>query len=258
MAADFPFFIGGERIRTAEPLDVRNPFDNSIVGRTWLAGDAEFDRAADLAAGAAETMRRLPAYERAEILMRASKEILARKDGIATVLAGEAGKPIKDARTETERAAMTFHVAAEEARRLSGEVVPLDLAPHGAGRLGLVKRVPVGPVAAISPFNFPLNLSAHKLAPAIAAGNPIVLKPASKTPISALRLGHYLVEAGVPEGALSVLPLSRRDGDRMVGDAWSAVGARGDPAGADAGWRNGQGGINRPALQAVFDVLADA
>ena len=118
--------------------------------------------------------------------MSVSRGLVARRDEIARTLAGEAGKPIRDATTETERAAMTFHVAAEEARRLGGEVVPMDLAAHGEGRIAVTRRFPIGPVAAISPFNFPLNLSAHKVAPAIAAGNPIVLKPATRTPLSAL------------------------------------------------------------------------
>ena len=113
---------------------------------------------------------------------------------------------------------MTFHVASEEARRIGGDVIPLDLAPHGKGRIAILRRFPIGPVAAISPFNFPLNLSAHKLAPAIAAGNPIVLKPATKTPLSALFLASALEEAGLPNGALSVLPMSRQLGDRLVTD----------------------------------------
>jgi glyceraldehyde-3-phosphate dehydrogenase (NADP+) len=205
VVADAPFYLAGKPTTSDNVLDVTNPFDNSRVGRTWLAGDAAFDRAADAAVAAAPAMRRLPAFERAAILMRASHEILARKDLIAQALAGEAGKPIKDARIETERAAMTFHVAAEEARRLGGDLVPMDLAPHGVDRFAVVKRVPVGPVAAISPFNFPLNLTAHKIAPAIAAGNPIVLKPATKTPLSAITLADIVVQA-------------RKTGDRLVTD----------------------------------------
>jgi acyl-CoA reductase-like NAD-dependent aldehyde dehydrogenase len=213
-----PFSLAGKPHRTAEPLDVLNPYDGSAVGRTFLAGDAEFDAAADAAVAAAPVMRRLPAYERAAVLLAASREIEKRKDEIARTLAGEAGKPIKDANIETERCVMTFHVAAEEARRLGGEYVPMDLAPHGAGRLAIVKRFPVGPVAAISPFNFPLNLTAHKIAPAIAAGNPIVLKPATKTPLSAVTLAEIVVAAGLPPEAISVLPMARQTGDRLVTD----------------------------------------
>ena len=216
--ADTPFFLAGKPATSSSPLDVKNPYDNTLVGRTWLADDQQFDRAAESAVETAAIMRKLPAFERAAILMRASNEITARRDQIAITLAGEAGKPIKDARIEAERAAMTFHVAAEEARRLSGEVVPMDLAPHGVDHFAVVRRVPVGPVAAISPFNFPLNLTAHKIAPAIAAGNPIVLKPATKTPLSAITLAEIVVKAGLPPGAISVLPMARKTGDRLVTD----------------------------------------
>jgi glyceraldehyde-3-phosphate dehydrogenase (NADP+) len=218
VAAEFPFVLAGKAARATDPLDVVNPYDGASVGRTWLAGDAEFEAAADASVAAAPIMRALPAFERAAVLSRAAAELVRRKDDIAGVLAGEAGKPIKDARIETDRAAMTFQVAAEEARRLGGEYVPMDLAPHGAGRIAIVKRFPIGPVAAISPFNFPLNLTAHKIAPAIAAGNPIVLKPATKTPLSAITLADIVVRAGLPPGAISVLPMARKTGDRLVTD----------------------------------------
>ena len=218
MRRECPFYLAGEPTRSSEPLDVTNPYDNSAVGRTWLATDAQFDAAADAAVAAAGPMRRLAAWERGAILAEASRMIAARRDEIGRQLAGEAGKPLKDALVETDRAAMTFQVAADEARRLGGEYVPMDLAPHGAGRLALVRRVPVGPVAAISPFNFPLNLTAHKIAPAIAAGNPIVLKPATKTPLSAITLAGIAVTAGLPPQAISVLPMPRTVGDRLVTD----------------------------------------
>ncbi len=219
MGAEFPFYLAGQPGRSGDALDIRNPYNQALVGRTWLAGDAEFDRAADRAVEAACVMRRMPAFERAGILSAASAALKTRRDEIARTLAGEAGKPIKDATIEVERATMTFQVAAEEARRLGGEVIPMDLAPHGAGRIGVVRRFPIGPVAAISPFNFPLNLSAHKVAPAIAAGNPIVLKPATKTPLSALYLAEILINAGLPPGAISVLPMARKTGDRLVTDS---------------------------------------
>ncbi|MEX2269835.1 MAG: aldehyde dehydrogenase family protein [Vicinamibacterales bacterium] len=204
--------------RPPHELEVRNPYDNSTVAKVPLADAQAFDRAADAAVAAAPAMARMPAYERAALLMHVSGAIAADRENIARTIAAEAGKPLKDALVETDRAAMTFHVAADEARRISGDVIPLDLAPHGAGRIGIVRRFPIGPIAAISPFNFPLNLSAHKLAPAIAAGNSIVLKPATKTPLSALTLGTLLGEAGAPEGAVSVLPMSRDVGDRLVTD----------------------------------------
>lgn len=202
----------------AQELDVRNPYDNSLVAKVPLAGEGAFERAAEAAVAAAPAMARMPAYERAALLMRVSIAITAGRDNIARTIAAEAGKPLTDALVETDRAAMTFHIASEEARRISGEVIPMDLAAHGTGRLGIVRRFPIGPIAAISPFNFPLNLSAHKLAPAIAAGNTIVLKPATRTPLSALTLGKLLRDEGAPEGAVSVLAMSRDVGDRLVTD----------------------------------------
>jgi glyceraldehyde-3-phosphate dehydrogenase (NADP+) len=218
VAIEIPFILAGQPGRSSQALEVRNPYNGELVGTTWLAGDAEFDRAADAAVAAAPEMRRLPAYRRSEILAAASATLTRRRDEIARTLAGEAGKPIKDATIEAERAAQTFQAAADEARRLGGEVVPMDLAPHGTGRLAITRRFPLGPVAAIAPFNFPLNLSAHKIAPAIAAGNPLVLKPATKTPFSALYLAQIAVEAGLPPGAISVLPMARETGDRLVTD----------------------------------------
>ncbi len=215
---EHPFFLAGQPSRSAAPLDVVNPYDKSVVGRTWLAGDAEFDRAAEAAVAAAPVMRAMPAYQRAAILDAASAELKRRRDEIARTLAGEAGKALKDATGEAERAALTFEAAANEARQIRGEVIPMDLAAHGTGRLAITRRFPVGPVAAISPFNFPLNLSAHKIAPAIAAGNPVVLKPATKTPLSALYLADIVTRAGLPTGAISVLPMPRQTGDRLVTD----------------------------------------
>ena len=212
MQPERPFFLAGKWERSARPLEVKNPYDGSVVAVTWLAGDAEFDEAAEAAVAAAAVMRRLPAYERAAILMRVHAELVSRREEVGRTIAGEVGKALRDGLVEADRAASTFQVAAEEARRIGGEVVPMDLAPHGNNRVAFTRRFPVGPVAAISPFNFPLNLSAHKLAPAVAAGNPVVLKPATKTPLSALILAEALDRAGLPRGALSVLPMSRETG----------------------------------------------
>ena len=215
---EFPFSLAGKPGRSNRPLDVINPYDGSVVGRTWLAGDDEFDAAADAAVAAAPAMRALATFERADILTGIAEAVAAHREDVARVLAGEVGKPIRDALTETDRATMTFRVAADAARHIEGEVIPLDLAPHAKGRMGILRRVPIGPIAAISPFNFPLNLSAHKIAPALAAGNPIVLKPATKTPLSAVTLARFAVDAGLPAGAISVLPMDRRTGDRLVTD----------------------------------------
>jgi glyceraldehyde-3-phosphate dehydrogenase (NADP+) len=218
VAHEYPFYLAGQWDKSSRPLAVTNPYDDSLVAATWLAGNVEVERATAGAVEAAPIMRRLPLYRRAEILTQASAVLTRRRDEIGRALAGEAGKPIRDAMTEVDRAAMTFNVAGEEARRLGGEVIPLDLAAHGQGRFAILRRFPLGPVSGISPFNFPLNLSAHKIAPAVAAGNTMVLKPASKTPLSALFLAAALDEAGLPKGALSVLPMSRELGDRLVTD----------------------------------------
>jgi glyceraldehyde-3-phosphate dehydrogenase (NADP+) len=218
MATEYPFFLAGRWQRSSTLLPVTNPWDDALVGTTWLAGDADVEAATAAAVAAAETMRQLPAYERGSILARAAAALTRRREEIGRVLSGEAGKPIRDALVEVDRAAATLQVSGEEARRLGGEVIPMDLAPHGKGRIAIQRRFPLGPVAAISPFNFPLNLSAHKLGPAVAAGNPVVLKPATKTPLSPLLLAAALEEAGLPAGALSVLPMSRQLGDALVTD----------------------------------------
>jgi glyceraldehyde-3-phosphate dehydrogenase (NADP+) len=218
MATEHRFVLAGRPGRSDRVLDVTCPYDDSLVGRTWLATAEQYEEAVGAAQAAAPAMRALPAWKRADILLGVSAALTAEREEVGRRLAGEVGKALRDALTEVDRAAMTFRVAAEEARRIGGEVVPMDLAPHGEGRFAVARRYPIGPVAAISPFNFPLNLSAHKLAPAVAAGNPVVLKPATKTPLSAIRLGQLLVEAGVPEGGVSVLPMDRATGDRLVTD----------------------------------------
>jgi glyceraldehyde-3-phosphate dehydrogenase (NADP+) len=180
-------------------------------------------------------MAELPVYERVAILRRVAEALRADAARFAETLASEAGKPIKDATAEVDRAVLTFNVAADEAGRLGGEVMPLDLALRGRGRFAVTRRVPIGAIAAISPFNFPMNLVAHKLAPAIAAGCPIVLKPASATPLSALTLARLLDEAGVPKGALSVMPMARDIGDQLVTDPRFALLTF--TGSADVGWQ---------------------
>lgn len=218
MPTDVPFVLAGRPTTSARPIEVTCPWDDAVVARTFLAEADALDAATRAAVAAAPAMRALPAWRRAEILRAVAGRLREDREALGRTLAGEAGKPLKDALTEVDRGAMTFEVAAEEARRIEGHVIPMDLAPHGEGRVALTRRFPIGPVAAISPFNFPLNLSAHKLAPAVAAGNPVVLKPATKTPLSAIALGRLLAEAGLPEGAVSVLPMERALGDRLVTD----------------------------------------
>jgi glyceraldehyde-3-phosphate dehydrogenase (NADP+) len=177
----------------------------------------------------------MAAYERGAILRNISAGIRDRREEIARILTLESGKPIRDALIEVDRAVLTFRLGAEEAERLTGETIPLDLMASSKGRLGVTRRFPIGPIAAISPFNFPLNLAAHKLAPAIAAGNTIVLKPPSKDPLTMLTVAEIIEGAGVPEGAVSILPMTRALGDRMVEDErFKLLTFTGSPS---VGWR---------------------
>jgi acyl-CoA reductase-like NAD-dependent aldehyde dehydrogenase len=204
-AADHKLLAAGEWIETGEWGEVRSPYDGSVVGRV-AEGDAGLvDRAAKAAQEAFESAD-FPQYERAALLDRAARLVGERTDDLALTIAAEAGKPLKTATVEAERCVDTLTFSATEARKLSGGTVPMEASPAGVGKLGVMLRVPYGVVGAISPFNFPLNLVAHKLGPAIAAGNAIVLKPAGQTPISALKLAAILLEAGLPQNWLSVVP----------------------------------------------------
>ena len=209
--------IDGEWIETGDWLEVRSPYSGDVVGRVAKAGADEARRAVDAAAAALE--QPLPAHERAAILDRAAALIEARSEEIAQTICAEAAKPIRTARVEAARAASTYTFAAVEARKLAGEMIPMEAAQAGEGKIAFTLRRPVGIVGAISPFNFPCNLVAHKLAPALAAGCPVVLKPASQTPLSALLLAEIEQEAGLPAGWLNVVagPASAI-GDVLVGD----------------------------------------
>jgi acyl-CoA reductase-like NAD-dependent aldehyde dehydrogenase len=196
--------IGSDRVSTGEQITVRAPYDGADLGRVPLADAATVDAA--VKAARATLAEPLPAWRRAEILDRAARLLDERTDEYARSIAGEAGKPLKAATVEASRAVGTFVAAAVAARTLAGDVVPMDANPAGAGKLAFTLRVPVGVVGAISPFNFPLNLVAHKLAPAIAADCPVVLKPASQTPLTALKLAALLLdECGLPPGRLNVV-----------------------------------------------------
>jgi acyl-CoA reductase-like NAD-dependent aldehyde dehydrogenase len=212
------FFVDGRWIEEGDAVEIRAPYDGTVIG-TVLQGRREHAEAAIAAAVKAfGTTRRLPAFERQRVLRRVAGGISERKTEFARTLAQEAGKPIKAARTEVERAIFTFTVAAEESTRIYGEYLPLDWQEFTAGRWGIVRRFPLGPVAGITPFNFPLNLVAHKVAPAIAAGCPLVLKPAPQTPLTALLLAEAVQQAGWPDGGLNVLPLSNQDAGLLVTD----------------------------------------
>jgi acyl-CoA reductase-like NAD-dependent aldehyde dehydrogenase len=212
------FLVDGRWIEEGDPVEVRSPYDGSVVGRVFQGRREHAEAAIAAAVKAFGTTRRLPAFERQRVLRRVAEAIAARKDEFARTLSQEAGKPIKAARTEVERAVFTFTVAAEESTRIYGEYLPLDWQEFTAGRWGIVRRFPLGPIAGITPFNFPLNLVAHKLAPAIAAGCSMVIKPAPQTPLSALLLAEAVQQAGWPDGALNVLPLSNEDAGLLVTD----------------------------------------
>ena len=212
------FLVDGRWIEEGDVVEVRSPYDGEVVGRVFQGRREHAEAAIAAAVKAFNTTRRLPAFERQRVLRRVAQAIADRKEEFARTMAMEAGKPIKAARTETERAIFTFTVAAEESTRIYGEFLPLDWQEFTAGRWGIVRRFPLGPIAGITPFNFPLNLVAHKLAPAIAAGCTMVLKPAPQTPLSALLLAEAVRQAGWPDGALNVLPLSNDDAGLLVTD----------------------------------------
>jgi acyl-CoA reductase-like NAD-dependent aldehyde dehydrogenase len=216
-ATEHKLLIDGRWVETAEWLEVRSPYDGEIVGRVARGGATEARRAIDAAQVAMRDP--LPAYERAAILDRVAAGLVDRSEDAARTICAEAGKPMKAARVEASRAVSTFTMAAVEARKLAGDVVPMDASPAGVGKLALTLRRPIGVVAAISPFNFPLNLVAHKIAPALAAGCAVVLKPASQTPLSALLLAELETEAGLPAGWLNVVcGPSGEIGDVLVED----------------------------------------
>jgi acyl-CoA reductase-like NAD-dependent aldehyde dehydrogenase len=210
-------FVAGEWIDTGDWVEVRSPYSGDVVGRVAKAGAAETRRAID---AAEQAMREpLPAHKRAEILVRVAGALGRRHEEVARLISDEAGKPLKAARVEAARAMSTYTFAAVEARKLAGEIVPMDAAQAGEGKLALTLRRPIGIVGAISPFNFPLNLVAHKIAPALAAGCAVVLKPASQTPLSALLLAELEEEAGLPPGWLNVLVGPAAEiGDVLVAD----------------------------------------
>ncbi len=212
------FFVDGQWHEDGDLVEIRAPYDNNLIARVAQGRREHAGAAIAAAVKAFGTTRRLPAFERQRVLRRISAQIAERKEEFSRTLAQEAGKPIKAARAEVDRAVFTFNVAAEESTRIYGEYLPLDWMEFTAGRWGIVRRFPLGPIAGITPFNFPLNLVAHKVAPAIAAGCPMVLKPAPQTPLCSLLLAECVQQAGWPDGGLNVLPLSNEDAGLLVAD----------------------------------------
>jgi acyl-CoA reductase-like NAD-dependent aldehyde dehydrogenase len=203
-ATDHKLLVAGEWVETGEWSEIKSPYDSTLIGRVPTGDAALLDKAVDAAREAFDEGG-FPQHQRAAVLDRAARLVAEREDDLAATIAAEAGKPLKTARVEAQRAVSTLTFSAVEARKLTGETVPMEAGDAGEGKLGLVLRVPYGVVGAISPFNFPLNLVAHKLGPSIAAGNATVLKPAGQTPISAVKLAEILLEAGLPEGWLHVV-----------------------------------------------------
>jgi acyl-CoA reductase-like NAD-dependent aldehyde dehydrogenase len=216
--AAVPFYVAGAAASSDDVVIVRHPYDGHEVARTSNATPEQVERAVAAAAEVADEAARLPAHVRAAALDHVSRRLAERADEVARLITAENGKPLKWAVIEVNRAVSTFRFAAEEARRFGGEIQRLDTDPGSTGRVALVRRFPRGPVLGIAPFNFPLNLVAHKVAPALAVGAPIIVKPAPRTPLSALLLGELLAETDLPTGAFSVLPLGNEATSALVRD----------------------------------------
>jgi glyceraldehyde-3-phosphate dehydrogenase (NADP+) len=229
-------YLAGQWVDSPDLLAIDNPADPPTpAGATYNATPEQVEQAVQAAVAGFEAMRVLPVYERARALREISAGIKSRREELGRIMSLEAGKPIRDALVEVDRAVFTFRLAAEESERLLGEVIPLDLMAASKGRVGFTRRFPVGPVLGISPFNFPLNLAAHKIAPAIAAGCSILLKPASKDPLTMLTVTEIIDSVGLPAGAVSVLPMTRELGDKLVADErFRLLSFTGSPS---VGWR---------------------
>lgn len=214
----YKIYAAGKFIESGHALEVRNPYDNSLAGTTYLADQNILDKAIVKALEIKNDFAVLSSAKRFEALRFISDELKANRQRLAEVLAAESAKPIKSALAEIDRSVQTFLIAAEESKRLPKAYMSLDWTPNGAGREGIVKYFPIGLVAGIAPFNFPMNLAVHKLAPAIACGCPIILKPASATPLSTLELAKIIDQAELPKGAVSILPMDRKTGNQLVTD----------------------------------------
>lgn len=235
MSDRYPIYLAGDWVESSEELPVVNPFDGSLIGTTFNASREQLETAIIAAERIFPTLRAQPTFERVEILRALADKLRCKRNEVARMIALEAGKPIRDAEVEADRGIFTLETAAEEAKRIEGDVIPLDLLPSSKGRFGIMRRFPIGPVVGISPFNYPLNLALHKLAPALASGNPLVLKPPSRDPLTMLMVAAMVDEIGVPKGAVSVLPMSREVGDALVEDPrFKLLSFTGSP---DVGWR---------------------
>lgn len=213
-----PFLVHGVWKHSATTARVTNPFTGNAIAEICQAGESDAEEAIASSVAAAPAMAKLASHARYNILQDMAALLYRRRDEFAQTITAEAGKPIADAKREVNRAVQTLTIAAEEAKRIPGEVVPLDWTPQTESYLGMVRRFPLGPIVGITPFNFPLNLVVHKVAPALAAGNPILIKPAPQTPLTALLLGEVALEAGLPAGGLNVMPCDNATAERLVID----------------------------------------
>ena len=214
----YKLYIGGEFKEGKQKLLIHNPYNNKLVGETFIAEKEHLEKAIEAGKAVEKEMKLLPVYKRYEILQSIAKQIAERKQEMALILAEESGKPLKYALGEIDRSIQTFTIASEECKRIPSEYFSIDWTPAGHGKEALIKHFPIGLVAGIAPFNFPLNLAVHKIAPAIAAGNPIILKPARSTPLSTLILAEIIDNTDLPKGALSILPMDRQSGNQLVTD----------------------------------------
>jgi len=215
---NFDLIIGGSTAKKSPKTAIKSPYDGAVVGKVVFGDKDDFDRALQSACDSFKTISTMPAHDRARMLRRISAIMGERKQELGEIIRDESGKPITLALREVDRAVSTFALAADEALRIDGSCLPLDNTAVGAGRTGLYRRFPLGPILGITPFNFPLNLVCHKVAPAIAAGNSIVIKPSSQTPMSSLMLQQIAADAGLPAGVLNVVPCPSSVAGKFVGD----------------------------------------
>ncbi len=215
---NYKIYLGGDFITTDQQLPVKNPYTGEVFATTYLASAGELEKAIQKAESIRTRLAEMPAYQVSEALFEISGKIKKGREDLAKVLAMESGKPMRYALGEIDRAAQTFLVAAEESKRIPGEYLSLDWTPAGEGKEAWVKYFPVGLIAGIAPFNFPMNLAVHKIAPALASGNPIILKPARSTPLSVLELARIIDQTSFPKGVLSILPMDRESGNQLVTD----------------------------------------
>lgn len=244
----YKLYSAGKFVASKKGLEVKNPFNGTLVAKTWLADKRILNQAIEKALSLQDTLKAMSSLQKFEILSQISQELNANKKHLAEIMAMESAKPLKYALAEIERSVQTFLIAAEESKRLPKDYISLDWTANGAGREGIINYFPIGLVAGIAPFNFPMNLAVHKLAPAIAAGCPIILKPASSTPLSCLELAKIIDKTSLPKGAVSILPMDRETGNLLVtDDRFQLLSFTGSP---DVGWNmKAQAGKKKVVLE---------